>query len=276
MPESKKSTTDESKLVLPLRCPICQKETNYAYRINHADTKESSDWRHCPCGVIFQTEQPKHDKYNEKYIADYMGAKEARIRGYHAAYTYAPIIEELTYGRMLLDVGFNTTYIMDFFNERGWLTWGIDVNKDTNAIGNIYKGDFINYDFQPHVKEDADEEVKKRIKDGRIKRTFDLIWMSHVLEHFKDPIAALKKAKDLLSPTGAIYIATPDIDFITKTGTPYFPHWKKDEHYIMWSERALVRELERLGFNIVMKRRNYSSRFISYYDVHIIAQQDYF
>ena len=276
MNKSSSSTIDKSKIVLPKHCPICNKDTNYAYRINESDTKYS-DWRKCACGVIFQTELPKHTGYNEKYIADYVGAKDARIRGHHAARTYVNLIEELTYGRMLLDVGFNTPYVMDYFDKRGWLTWGIDLNKDTLGAGNMYKGDFMTYDFQPHIDEAiALPEIKDKMKEGKIKRTFDLIWMSHVLEHFNDPIAAIKKAIGLLSETGVLFIATPDIDFIFKTGTPYFPHWKKDEHYIMWSERALVRELERLGLNVIMKRRNFCSRFISWYDCQILAQKDYF
>ena len=100
--------------------------------------------------------------------------------------------------------------------------------------------------------------------------------MGHMLEHFQDPIGALKKAYDILSQNGVIYISTPDVDFINKTGVSGFPHWKKREHYVLWNQRSLCRELERLGFKVVLSRRNYSTRFSSWYDVHVIAQKNQF
>jgi hypothetical protein len=48
------------------------------------------------------------------------------------------------------------------------------------------------------------------------------------------------------------------------------------EHNIMWTESALKRELERLGFKIIMSRRNYASRFMKWYDLQVIAQKNYF
>jgi hypothetical protein len=44
----------------------------------------------------------------------------------------------------------------------------------------------------------------------------------------------------------------------------------------MWNESALVRELERLGFKVIMKRRNFSARFASWFDLQILCQKNYF
>jgi SAM-dependent methyltransferase len=266
------STKKESELVQPKNCPICGVPTHYIYRIHETKNDVLADWYRCQCGVVFQKEQPKHECYDTTYRVAYELAKESDIRGQYAAKIYTPIIEEATYGRMMLDVGFNTTYNLQFFEKRGWLVWGIDVNKDLEGKGNIYHGDFETYDFSPNI----DKEKLKELEIKEVNRTFDLIWMSHVLEHFRDPIKALKKAYNLLSPTGIIYVAVPDIDFINKTGTAGFPHWKSREHYIMWTERALVRELENVGFNVILKHRNFSSRFSSWYDVQILAQKRYF
>ena len=244
----------EKKKVFPKHCPICGVQTNYVYNIT--DGKEETVWYRCPCGVIFLEEQPKHDTYNDKYVAGYSEYKDADLVQIHAARTYAPLIEELTYGRKMLDVGFCLPYNMDFFKERGWIAKGLEINSFFKDRKDVLCGDF--------------EEC------GDLKDQFDLIWMSHVFEHFKDPIKALKKAYDLMPENGVLYIATPDIDFISKTGVGSFPHWKSHEHYVMWTERALVRELERVGFNIVMKRRNYSSRFTGWYDVQILCQKNYF
>jgi len=44
----------------------------------------------------------------------------------------------------------------------------------------------------------------------------------------------------------------------------------------MWNKESLVRELERLGFEVIMARSNFSARFGYYFDLHIIAQKTYF
>lgn len=268
-----KEATSESEKIIPLHCPVCGVDTNYVYCTMDKDNSDKAFWFRCPCGIIFQRDPPAHNGYDEKYIAGYAGAKEFVLRNQHAARTYVNLIEELTYGRMMLDVGFCSLVNMDFFKERGWLTWGIDVNPTLTGKGNLYKGDFMAYDFEPTVQ---NEELKQMITDKEIHRTFDLIWMGHVFEHFADPIAALNKAFNLLSPDGVLYISTPDIDFIAKTGVSTFPHWKKNEHYIMWSEPALKREVERLGFKVIVSRRNFASRFSAWYDIQLLAQKNYF
>jgi SAM-dependent methyltransferase len=223
--------------------------------------------------VVFQENFPKGGCYNSRYFVAIDQMKERNKRLTHSAYTYANLIEELTYGRMMLDVGYCSPKNMDFFKERGWITCGIDVNTEVGGFGRLYRGDFMTYDFgipaeTPDLKEIAGKDT--------FDRSFDLIWMSHVLEHFNDPKAALEKASSLLSETGCLFISVPDADFITKTGVGQFPHFKKDEHYVMWTEDALKKEVERLNMKVIMCRRNYSSRYSSWYDLHLIAQKRYF
>jgi len=270
---SSKSTEKELLKVIPKVCPICKTPSVLAYGMHDPKKKQDSLWYHCQCGVAFQSEYPSHDVYDKVYTAEYIGFKEAKLRGEYAARLYAPLIEELIYSRNMLDVGFNTPYVMDYMEDRGWNVWGIDINKDTDAGGNKYKGDFLTYDFQPKPR---DKAMKELVEKGKIKRTFDLIFMSHVLEHFNDPLAALRKCWNLIPDGGVLFIAVPDVDFIFKLSPAGFPHWTKKEHYVLWNERALRREVERIGFKVIMSRRNFSSRFISWYDVHLLAQRPYF
>jgi len=259
-------------VVYPDRCPICGITSSYAYHVCEKAEGEPHRWTRCQCGVIFQDKFPDiTDVYNAEYMKTYRHMKEGDTRLIHAARTYAPLIEELTYGRMMLDVGCAMPDNMKYFTDRGWLTWGIDINTDTPDLKNIFRGNFETADFDIDIK---DEKLKAEL--GRVRREFDLVWMSHVLEHFKDPVGAMKKAYDLLGETGVLFISTPDIDFINKTGVGGFPHFHANEHYTLWSEQSLKRELEKIGFKVVMCRRNFASRFQSWYDVHIIAQKNYF
>jgi len=262
----------ETVKILPQHCPICGVETIVADCIEEAENKCKSIWYYCTCGVMFQSEPPKSlEIYDAHYIAKLADGKQNKDKYEYLLRLYAPLIEELTYGRMMLEVGFCVPFILKAMEERGWLTWAIDINPTLTGQGNIYQGDFLDYDFSL-----SNASIKETTGEDKINRKFDLIWMGHVLEHMPDPLAALNKAYDLLDPKGVLFISTPDIDFIHKTTVQGWPHFKGKEHNIMWSERALCRELERLGFNIIMKRRNFSSRFSSWYDLHVICAKNYF
>lgn len=258
--------------IFPHFCPICGVETITAECIQEADNNNNrAIWYTCQCGIIFQSKLPEANTYNALYVVKLAEGKQAKERYEYLLRLYAPLIEELTFGRMMLEVGFCVPFILQAMEERGWLTWAIDINPTLTGNGNIYKGDFLDYDFSL-----SNESIKQATGQDKIDRQFDLIWMGHVLEHFPDPLAALNKAYNLLEQKGILFITTPDIEFIHKTTVQGWPHFKGQEHYILWSERALCRELERLGFNIIMKRRNFSSRFMEIYDLHILAQKNYF
>lgn len=260
------------KQILPMSCPICGVATSYVYNLDEGGGKEAL-WYRCACGMVFQENYPKGSGYDEKYVNDYALMKEADKRLTHSARTYGNLIEELTYGRMMLDVGYCVPHNMKYFEERGWLTWGIDVNPNIGGAGNLYTGDFLTHDFDIPAKT---EELKELAGGDKFKRTFDLIWMNHVLEHFNDPLAVLRKAANMLSETGVLFIGTPDADFITKTGVQGYPHFKMQEHYTLWTEDTLKREVERIGMKVIMSRRNFASRYSSWYDVHLICQKRYF
>jgi SAM-dependent methyltransferase len=252
MAESEKSSKPKAE---PVTCPICNMTSSLSYKMVEEHSDGSGVYFQCNCGVIFQSEYPSHDVYNEKYTAEYIGVKNRYYQQTHAAKTYAAVIEEATYGRRLLDVGFSLPDNMNFWRDRGWIVRGIELNPATKGMRDVVIGKFEDFPF---------------------KDKYNLIWMGHVLEHFNDPIKALKKAYDLMPEDGVLYISTPDIDFITKLSLAGWPHWKKKEHFVLWSIRALVRELEKIGFNIILKKRNFCSRYTSWFDFHIIAQKTFF
>ena len=261
------SNTKELGQIIPRNCPICGKATNYTYGIENKD--EQSLWYRCICGVIFQKDLPKHDKYDEKYIAGYC-IKKIQDKYEYYIHIYGPLIEELTYGRKMLDVGFGLPYTMEALEKRGWLTWGIEKNDSVYKTGgNIVNGDFETFDFRIPLSKDAQEQAGV----DAIDRKFDLIWMGHVFEHFNDPKKVLQKAYNLLDYHGVLFISTPDVNFIHQEGVAGWPHWKKHEHYIMWNEKSLNREAERIGFKTVMSRKNFAARFTSWWDVHAIYQK---
>lgn len=251
--------------IVPKGCPVCKNTTNHITRIT-GEYEQVTEWYHCPCGITFQGEYPE--------AVDETDYSEAETKLIHAAHTYAPLIEDLTYGRKMLDVGCGATKNKTYYEKRGWLAWALDKRTAFGECDKrVFRGDFEELDFGIDIDTDA---LKHHTGSAQTpKRTYSLLWFSNVLEQFASPIDALRKAYDLLEDTGCIFVSVPDTDFICKCGHAQFPHWKS-YNYTLWTQRALVRELERIGFEVVLKRRSFSSRYTSHYNVHVIAQKKYF
>jgi len=238
-------------------CPICGRPTVYAYNVTETIGQNigTGTWFKCACGVIFQDSFPEGFQPNKDYLDGYLSSKEFPDRSIHTQRTYINLLEELTYGRKWLDVGYCYERPMNWLRERGWICWGIESNR--HAIEDEYhlKGNFETFDFK--------------------EKEFDVIWMGHVFEHFRDPKYALAKAYALTPEDGVVFISTPDVDFIHQTSPVRFAHWKHKEHYILWNKEAIKREAEKAGFQVIMCRSNFSERFMSWWDLHLILQKIY-
>lgn len=216
------------------QCPVCKSYISHIYYMEDAVTRKKSKWYSCSCGVVWQLEnptgnRPKHDLEGSK-LSDVM---EYPIR------IYAPLIEELIYGRRVLIVGTQSAEQESYFSSRGW------VATTSTAL----------------------PEASQK---------FNLIWFQHSLEGFLDPVTTLELSKSLLTEDGILFIASPDTDFIHTRGSSRFRHWKPDYNYLMWNKSSMSKQLEKLGFNIIMSRQNADMRFSETDDFHLIAQVKFF
>jgi len=237
------------------QCPICNKFVSHIYFMHDVKTKTQSKWYSCACGVVWQSEKPTQ-VYDKKYWDKYdQFDKKLKDAYEHPIRIYAPLAEEMMYGRKVLIVGRTTKHQEDYFVERGWVPFTIDKNTDQPICERTLIGDFETYQFT---------------------QKFNMIWIYHTLECFIDPISSLIKASNLLTEDGMIFIGTPDTDFIHTRSSSGFIHWKPDTNYLMWNKRSLIGQLEKLGFNVIMARQNYEHRFPYWDDVHCLAQKTFF
>lgn len=246
--------TEELKVA---NCPICQAYVCHVYFMEDASTKKKSKWFACSCGVVFQSQKP-NGVYDQKYYDKTSNIHEKTRTAYrYPVSMYAPIIEELIYGRRVLLLGQNNHYQHEAFEERGWVPTTIDKNS-------IHKDrhDFIADDFEKHEFTEATK--------------YNLIWIYHTLESLKDPVASLDLCTKILGEDGILFLGAVDTDFINTRSSSCFIHWKPDENYIMWNRRSIIKHLEKLGYNVILARQNYEHRFPTWDDFHIIAQKKFF
>jgi len=236
-------------------CPICSSYVCHQYFMQDAKTKKQSKWFSCSCGVVFQSQIPAgiYDSAYRKKYSTYDKKTESAYK--YPVRIYAPLIEEVMYGRKVLIVGCPTFHQAEAFRERGWIDYQIDKNSSYEPSERFFVGDFETYEFP---------------------EKYNLIWIYSTLECFIDPVKALSKCKDLLTEDGTMMIATPDTDFINTRSSSNFVHWKPDMNYLMWNQRSLTSCLEKLGFNVIMARKNHIHRFPATDDLHLIAQKKFF
>ena len=249
----KQATKLEDNTVSIAQCPLCESITVHLYYMEDAKTKSKSKWYACACGLIWQVPYPEF-VYDKTYLVP--DGKKFEKASKYLIKVVNPIIEESMYGRRCLMVGHNKP-MAEEMAARGWITHCIDKNVDIPSTSRHIQGDFETFEFPADLK-------------------YNLLWMYQTLECMRNPFETLKKAKDLLAEDGIIYIATPDTDFLYTRSPSGFHHWNKSHNHIMWSQRALESYLEKLGFNIILSRKNHEVRFPAQDDFWCVAQKKFF
>lgn len=140
-----------------------------------------------------------------------------------------------------LDIGCGSGYLLAALKEEGFDCLGLDFNPDMCRI--------VSEIHRIPVRTSTLEELI--LEDLR----FDLIVLSHVLEHLEEPIQSLRKMRSLLNPRGVLFVCLPNRNFIRqKASLPigqlsemdYPPH-----HVSFWSARALSYALQEAGFRVI-------------------------
>jgi hypothetical protein len=237
-------------------CPVCKGYVCQSYFMQDSNHKKSK-WFACHCGAVFQS-QPPTGVYNKAYHDKHVQLDDKKKVEYeYPVRVYSPIIEELIYGRRVLLVGQTTPYQADAFAYRGWVPTIIDKNTMYQTSSDRIVADFEEHKFPESQK-------------------YNLIWIYHTLECFKNPLGSLDLCKTLLAEDGIIFIATPDTDFINIRSSSCFIHWKPEWNYLMWNKRSLSKYIESIGFNTILCRSNYEHRFPVYDDIHACYQHCFF
>jgi SAM-dependent methyltransferase len=151
-------------------------------------------------------------------------------------------------GGRVLDVGFGSGAFMCLAKQVGWQVSGVD--PDPVAVANGRKAGM-------DVRHGGIEAFSDALE------TFNVITLSHVIEHVHDPINTIKLAHSLLIPGGRLYIVTPNIDAY---GHQNFKEcWRGLEpprHLTIFNWSSMLRALEEAGFLSVEAIYSFSPRVI--------------
>ncbi len=94
-------------LVEGISCPACNEPVKLSFTI--AD-EEKTEWIFCSCGSVFHQKKIDKAHFDDKFIKFYKEYRSVQERYEYLERVYLPLIEEMTYGRRFLDVGFGLPY----------------------------------------------------------------------------------------------------------------------------------------------------------------------
>jgi 2-polyprenyl-3-methyl-5-hydroxy-6-metoxy-1,4-benzoquinol methylase len=141
-----------------------------------------------------------------------------------------------------LEIGCNAGYLLTALQDLGWTVYGLDTNRGVAAF----------------AAERGIKVANQTLREADFKgQSFDLIIMSHVLEHIPDARSALEKAFKLLKPGGFVFVAVPNYGSRLMRAI----HGKRwygfipGQHIWYFTKNSLNRTLEAQGFELVKSHK---------------------
>ncbi len=137
----------------------------------------------------------------------------------------------------ILDVGSAAGFFLASLGK-GWEKYGLE-----------FDASIANYSRKTFGLDVATGELKNA---KYRKEFFDIINMSHVIEHMPDPAASLKKAYYFLKQDGLLVVATPNINSLCyRIFGKDFRLLNDPGHLFFFSDKTLRNLLEKTGFEII-------------------------
>lgn len=139
------------------------------------------------------------------------------------------IAKLLSPGAAILDVGSGQGPALEWFKARGFVSIGIDINRD-NLKACFERGlDLVECD-----QNDMPEEFTGK---------FDCVWARHVIEHSPVPFFTLQEFFRVLKPGGILYLEVPAPDTSAV-------HESNPNHYSVMGAQMWLQLMRRAGFGI--------------------------
>lgn len=157
-------------------------------------------------------------------------------------------------GGRLLDVGFGNGGFLRIAEEAGWDAEGIDFDS---AAVEVARSRGLN------VRCGTIDSLSEN------KSSYDIITLSHVIEHLHDPASALRGLFDLLKPGGVLWLDTPNLS--SKGHHRFGRNWRDldpPRHLVIFRDEGLIKLLLECGFRSIKRRW----RGLSVFDVFPVSE----
>jgi SAM-dependent methyltransferase len=244
-------------------CPLCgSKENSLFNRSTFLDRQITN--RICDrCGLVFQSPRMTDEETDEFYKGEYRrmyhqgqerpSEKVLEVQRKRAATMQKIVAMKVEKVSRHLEIGCSAGYLLLALQEQyGCTSIGIEP-------GNAYRDHAVQQGFKvyPSLAE---------LQENREER-FDLISMSHVLEHLTDPVGYLSELRrSWLTPDGWLFLEVPNL----------YGHFSYEvAHLFSFTSHSLEQVIRKAGFRVVqlVKHGQPRSRTIPLY-LNVLARPD--
>lgn len=223
-----------------LTCRIC-KDTALIKNVAIVSNvwKTSHDITFCEsCKGYFLDQMPSQEEYESIYKNSYYGEKFKIADLIKPLFRRARCISQFDYikkitgfdvnGKSAIEIGAGDGMLLSLFKKEGALTKGIEFSDH----------------YQEFCKKKYDILLEP-LDYFEIKGQFDILMMSHVLEHFFDVQKVMTKAHSLLKPGGIFFIEIPNSPLSSNVSSEFLNQFLNSIHtfnFTPTSISALVRQ----------------------------------
>jgi SAM-dependent methyltransferase len=190
------------------------------------------------CGAAFLFPQPSEEELGRYYDEAYYGKDRKKflppVEAGIAALTWMKwrsVRDLLPPGARLLDIGCGRGTLVRMARDAGFEAYGIERSSRQHVLPYVYSKDL----------------AECRFPDGRFRTV--ILW--HVLEHLRDPRAALAEIHRIIEPQGWLSVAVPNFGGAQAeaAGRHWF-HLDLPRHLWHFRRRSLEKLFEKTGFRI--------------------------
>ncbi|MEK6793643.1 MAG: class I SAM-dependent methyltransferase [Spirochaetota bacterium] len=219
-------------------CEMCGSETT-----ERVYTDNGPGYERCVhCGLVYQNPQPKLDDvksiYNENYfeyeVSNHSNFFSLMKRGL-ADIRFDALTQKFV-RRRILDIGCATGLLLNHLKEQGWDSYGVEICHES--------AEYAAEEFGLTVFESKLEDV--HFPDCH----FDVVHLSHLIEHVPHPRELIEEIYRVLIPGGYMILTTPNIDGMA--ARLYGEDWRcvMDQHLYLFSKKTMKRMVEDAGFTV--------------------------
>lgn len=136
-------------------------------------------------------------------------------------------------GKNLLEIGVGAGQSILWFEDEGFDVKGIEPDgRNVSMINRKLKKGKV---------------IESSVEDFSTDECFDIIWMSHVLEHLIEPDIFLKKIKKNLKKNGVFFIEVPNCEYKPMLESSI----QKNPHLFHFTKNSLSKLVENVGYRIL-------------------------
>jgi SAM-dependent methyltransferase len=151
----------------------------------------------------------------------------------------------------VLDIGCGAGGNAAVLKQQGWDVHALDLSETAVLHARGLLGD-------DRVQQGDLMSVRYR------ERSFDVVLMSHSLEHMYDPLGVLAEVRRILDDPGVLVVAVPNAEGLeSRLFGRWWRQWDPPRHLYHFGQTTLARLLDRAGFRVVRFRTGVGSLYFT-------------